>query len=481
MNKNDEIVLSLTDISEDGKALGKYDGMVIFAKGGVPGDIIKAKIFSTKKNFAEAEIVEVLSQSPYRLQPRCKFFGTCGGCSWQHFDYAHQLSYKQKRVEDAFARIGGFSNINIFPIIKTTEQFYYRNKMEFSFSDEPWISNEEWKCDAHEKKTPKISNRKNVFLGLHIFNNWKKVLDIDECFLLSPQSNRIVNFVRQYAKEHSLTAYSLQHRNGFFRNLVIREGKKTNEIMVNIVTFENCPKIMRPLSEQLVSQFPEITTIVNTINSHIAQVAYGEQVELYFGKGFIRERIGKLEFKISAGSFFQTNTLQTEQLYSIVQQFAELRTTDIVYDFYCGTGTIAQYLAHSCAHIYGVEMVESAIADAEENVRINIIDNATFIQYNFQKLKREKSQWRFKLPLPDVIVVDPPRSGLSPQVLEEIVQCNPKTIVYVSCNPSTQARDCKALFQADYSLTSLQPIDMFPHTTHVENVVKMTRKNLNGQ
>ncbi|MBM4166905.1 MAG: 23S rRNA (uracil(1939)-C(5))-methyltransferase RlmD [Ignavibacteria bacterium] len=480
MNRNDEFILSLTDISEEGKALGRHEGMVVFVKGGIPGDIIKARIFSVKKKFAEADVVEILSSSPYRLQPQCKSFGTCGGCSWQHFDYTQQLFYKQKCVEDAFAHIGGFTNLNIFPIIPSSEKFYYRNKMEFSFSDEQWISNDEWKRNRAENTALKTSRKSNVFLGLHTFRNWKKVLDIDECFLQSLQSNRIVNFIRTYAREHSLSAYSSQYRSGFFRNLVIREGKKTNEIMLNIVTFENKSEVMRELSQQLVVQFPEITTIVNTINSQIAQVAYGEKEELYFGKGFISEQIGKLQFKISARSFFQTNTLQTEQLYSVVQQFAELRPTDIVYDLYCGTGTITQYLAESCSHIFGVEMIESAIADAIENAKINNINNATFIHYNFQLLKKERKKWRMNLPLPDVIVVDPPRNGLTTQVIEEIVDTSPKTIVYVSCNPATQARDCKALFQAGYSPISLQPIDMFPHTTHVENVVKMTYRDING-
>ncbi|MBS4029448.1 MAG: 23S rRNA (uracil(1939)-C(5))-methyltransferase RlmD [Ignavibacteriales bacterium] len=469
MKQHDEIILTITDISEDGKSLGRHDGCVVFVKGGVPNDVVKARIIFAKKKFAEAEILELITPSPFRVDARCSYFGTCGGCAWQNLNYEQQLFFKQKRVEDAFKHIGGFSDLKFSPIIKSENGYYYRNKMEFSFAKEQWLNAEEFE---KEELSQTSSHQPQTFLGLHVANNWKKVLDIKECFLQSETSNRIVNFVRKFAQENSHPAYSPETQTGFFRNLVIREGKNTNEIMVNIVSFEDNPTIMEKLSRELVKQIPQVTTIVNAVNTQIAQVARGESEKVYFGKGFITDTIGKFRFKISANSFFQTNTQQAGKLYSVAKQLAALEPNDIVYDLYCGTGTIALYLSDSCSQIFGIDVVESAIIDARENAELNKVENAFFIS---RDLQQKNISWRSELPLPNVIIVDPPRNGLHSKVVEEIVSIAPKKIIYVSCNPATQARDCKMLSSVGYTIVKLQPVDMFPQSTHVENVCLLSR------
>ena len=469
MERNDSIELTITDISEEGKALGRFENFVVFVKHAVPGDVVRVKVWKARRKFAEADIEEFITYSPFRQSPRCKYFGTCGGCAWQNINYDRQLAFKQKRVEDAFLHIGGFSKLNLLTIIPSASEYFYRNKMEFSFSDKQWFPQKEFQ----ERKNASSENEQSFGLGFHPINNWEKVLNIDECWLQSETSNRILHCIRLFATAQSIPVYSQETRQGFFRNLVIREGKHTNEVMVNVVSLEHSPALMQQLTDYLVKEIPEITTLVNTVNRKIAQIARGEEEYCYYGNGFITEKIGKYFFKISADSFFQTNTHQTEKLYSLVKEFARLTPNDIVLDLYCGTGTIGIFLSDSCKEVIGIDVIESAIADARKNAEINTIENTDFILADLQKGIQLSSD---NISHPDVIILDPPRNGLHHKVVSDVINISPKKIVYVSCNPATQARDCKILTEFGYQIDALQPVDMFPHTTHVESVAKISLK-----
>lgn len=465
LQKNDEIELQVEKLALAGKAVAHHNGLVCFVRKGVPGDVVRAGIIKVKKNYLEAETVEILTPSRDRVQPKCKYFGTCGGCEWQNLGYTAQLREKQQRVVDAFERIGGFSNIPVLPIIGCEKEYFYRNKMEFSFSRERWLTKEE------------IDSGKDIphsfGLGLHTPGRFDKVLDIDECWLQSELSNGILNAVRDLCRTKQLTVYSTKTHEGYLRHLVIRQSIRTAELMVNLVTTTDEPKTMQVLTSTLLNKFPSITTIVNNITTRKSMVAFGEQENVYHGPGYITEKLGSRTFRISSNSFFQTNTLQAERLYAVVKQMGELAPSDIVFDLYCGTGTIALFIADAVRKVIGVDVVESAIEDARQNAGLNDVHNCEFIVGDLKDTLTKDTGWLTEKP--DVIIFDPPRSGLHPKVVEQVAFLNPERIVYVSCNPSTQARDAKMFSELGYQLLELQPVDMFPHTSHVENVAAFRR------
>ena len=461
--KGEELTLDISAAAFEGKAVGRIDGYVVFVEGGVPGDTVRATIVKSKKQFAEARIVEVLAPSPLRTAPRCPSFGTCGGCKWQHVDYPAQLQFKQQQVHDAFERIGGFHDPAVLPIIGADDIYFYRNKMEFSFADQEWL-------DSPPRQIEIDNSQPAVFLGLHVPQRYDKVLDLRECFLQSEQSTSILNFTREFARKSGLPAYSGRTDSGYWRFLVIRQSKRTSEVMANLVTFEDKPGIMENYAKELVAAVPGITTVVNTVNGRKAQIAYGEKETVYYGPGIIHERMAGYRFAISAGSFFQTNTAQAERLYETAGQFAELKSTDLVYDLYSGTGTIAMAVSPFVRQVIGIESVESAIRDAERNARENKITNCRFILGDLKERLTDDKGWMASHPAPDVLIIDPPRSGMHPRVVEEVRELGASRIVYVSCNPATQARDCRILCENRYRLTKLQPVDMFPHTYHIEVV-----------
>lgn len=494
-----ELQLQIADSAFEGKTVSKLDGFVIFVEGGVPGDTVTARITKVKKSFAEARVVRVVQPSALRVEPRCRYFGTCGGCKWQHVDYQTQLQFKQQHVVDAFERIGGFSDLPLFPIIGADEIFFYRNKMEFSFSDQQWI--ERYPSSGvelpHNTVSPprsgvelppsseelpsRISNTEHrisndeVFVGLHVPQRYDKVLDIQECHLQSDVSNQILSFVRMYARRNGLDVYTSNRHAGYLRFLVIRQSKRTNELMVNLVTFEDRPDVMRRFTGELCSAIPTITTVVNTINSKKAQIAYGDTERVYYGEGVIHERLGKYLFTISASSFFQTNTAQAEKLYGVALSFAEVQPSEVVWDLYSGTGTIALVVSDAAREVVGIESVESAVRDAERNARLNNVQNCSFILGDLKERLTKDTSWMNTRVKPDVMIIDPPRSGMHPKVVDEILEIAPPRIVYVSCNPATQARDAKVLCARGYELVKLKPVDMFPHTYHIENVALLER------
>jgi 23S rRNA (uracil1939-C5)-methyltransferase len=458
--------------SSEGKSVARLNDFVIFVEGGVPGDVVKARIFKVKKSFAEARVVEVIKPSEFRTTPRCQHFGVCGGCKWQHVDYQLQLKFKQQHVVDAFERIGGFSSFNTLPIIGASETYFYRNKMEFSFSHQQWLMNPPERTSDGE--LPRSNDA--VFLGLHVPQRYDKVLDIEECHLQSETSNRILSFVRVFARRNGLEVYSSDRNAGYLRFLVVRQSVRTGELMVNLVTFDERPIVMEQFAGELVEEVPGVTTVVNTVNSRKAQIAYGEKERVYFGDGLMHEVLGGYRFTISASSFFQTNTAQAEKLYAVAKAFAQLGPEDVVFDLYSGTGSIALFVSDVPERVVGIESVQSAIRDAERNARENRVTNCSFVLGDLKDRLTVDRDWMSSHPRPTVMIIDPPRSGMHPKVVEEVGALAPSRIVYVSCNPTTQARDVKLLCERGYTLGELQPVDMFPHTYHIENVALLIRR-----
>jgi len=464
LRRGDELILEITDAAFEGKAVARHEGLVVFVDGAVPGDTGLVRITKAKRSFAEGWLVRLDRPSPLRATPRCAYVGTCGGCKWQHVRYDAQLRFKEQQVRDALERIGGFEQPEVLPIIGADEQFFYRGKMEFSFMPQQWM---------HDGATPDASG---IFVGLHVPQRYDKVLDLTECHLQSDVSNRILNFTRDHARRNGMAVYDPDRGTGYLRFLVIRESKRTAERMVNLVTFSDDPETMQRYTDALVAEIPGITTVVNTVNTTKAQIAFGQLERVYWGSGSIREELGHLSFTVSASSFFQTNVAQAEKLYRVAKEFAALRNEDIVYDLYSGTGTIALYVADAARTVVGIESVESAVRDAGENAKANGITNCAFILGDLKDRLTKDRDWLAEHPRPNVVIIDPPRSGMHPKVVKEVAALGPERIVYVSCNPATQARDLKDLCGESYRLVRSQPVDMFPHTYHIENVALVERR-----
>ncbi len=468
--KGDIVQLEISDAAFEGKAVARHQGFVVFVQGAVPGDVVRARITKRKRAYAEAALVEVLTPSPVRVEPRCAHFGVCGGCKWQHVAYDTQLGFKQQHVRDAFERIAGFTSLEILPIIGADRPYYYRNKMEFSFSDRQWLAAppDPGASDARPTAEPQL------YLGFHAPSRYDKVIDVGECFLQSERTVQIVDFVRSFARRHTVPAYRSEDHSGYLRFLVVRETRRTNEVMVNLVTLTDRPELMELFARELVGALPFVTTVVNTINEKKAQIAYGDRERILLGPGHIVEELGGYRFVISAGSFFQTNTEQAERLYAVAGDFAELTGRENVYDLYSGTGAIAIVLSGKAQSVVGIESVESAITDARRNAERNGVTNCSFVLGDLKDRLTRDTDWIKKHPTPDVMMIDPPRSGMHPKVIEQLKTMRVPRLVYVSCNPTTQARDVKMLCEGTYRLQKLQPVDMFPHTFHVENVALLT-------
>lgn len=455
--------VEIIDTSAEGKSVAKHEGMVIFCDGGVPGDIVDLNIYRKKSKMAEAKVIAIKKASPNRIEPVCKHFGVCGGCKWQAMSYESQLTFKQKFVSDALVRIGKLDIPEITPIFGNHEAYFYRNKLEFSFSNKKWLT------DDQIKSGEEISNRDA--LGFHIPGRFDKVLDVDKCFLQPDPSNDIRNAVRDYAHKNNLTFYDIRDKGGFLRTLMIRITG-IGEVMVLVGVYEWLEKELFALLEFLKNQFPQITSLQYT-HSHKANDSFeGLEIKTYVGRDFIYEEMEGLKFKISAKSFYQTNSKQAYNLYKFTRDFAGLSGNELVYDLYTGTGTIANFVARHCKKVVGVEYVEDAVKDARTNSKENGITNTYFVAGDMKNILTDA--FIAEQGKPDVIITDPPRAGMHEDVVKVILNAAPEKIVYVSCNPATQARDL-ALMQHMYKVVKVQPVDMFPQTAHVENVVLLVK------
>ena len=457
--------LSLSEAGLEGNSIARLDNFVVFAEGGVPGDVVDVMIYRKKKNYAEGRVVNIIKPSADRIEPFCTHFGTCGGCKWQHMTYEKQLFYKQKHVEDVLERIGKVELPIATPIKGSALTKYYRNKLEFAFSNKAWLT----KADL-DSGLPMEQNA----LGFHVPGRFDKILDVKECFLQEDLSNKIRLALKEFALQNSLEFFDPRSQEGYLRNLIIR-STSTGEWMVVVVFSKDDKNSRDEVMEHLKSKFPEITSLQYIINSKRNDTIFDQDVILYNGRNYIEEKMENLSFRISAKSFYQTNSTQAYELYKIVRDFAGLSGNENVYDLYTGTGTIASFVASKAKHVTGIDYIPDAIQDAKENAAHNKINNVSFFAGDIKDtLTPEFISTHGK---PDVIITDPPRSGMHEDVVKAIMKAAPDKIVYVSCNPASQARDIQ-LLDAEYSIVQYQPVDMFPHTTHVENVMLLKRRTI---
>jgi 23S rRNA (uracil1939-C5)-methyltransferase len=454
--------IELNDAGSLGKAISKSENQkVIFTKFGVPGDIVDIQVKKKRKSYIEGEIIKFHTYSKKRENPKCSYFQLCGGCSWQNMKYEDQLIYKSNEVKNNLSRIAKVIPEKTLPIIKSNKEYYYRNKMEFSFSNSRWITED-------EINSKNIIENKNA-LGFHKSGMWSKVIDIDKCYLQTNISNKIRNFIKEKSLEIGLDFFDLRNQSGDLRTLMIRTTT-LNEIMILIQFYKNSKKVHQLLNE-IQKKFPEITSIMYVINSKKNDTIYDLKVKCFNGVDFISEKIGNLKFSISAKSFFQTNSYQTKKLYNVVKKFASLKGNETIYDLYCGTGTISIFLSKFAKEIIGIETVKDAVLAAKDNAKLNKINNTKFIHGDVKHILSDGIKYSND---PDVIILDPPRNGLEKQVISSVISLKPKKIIYVSCNSSTQARDLID-FKEFYKIKLSQPIDMFPQTYHVENVVLLEK------
>lgn len=454
----------ITDIGAEGNALARVDNLVVFVPMLIPGDVVDIQVIRKRKKYMEGRVVKFHEYSPDRIVPRCKHFGVCGGCKWQHLPYSLQLNYKEKQVKDNLVRIGKIDLPQISPIIGSSDEFLYRNKLEFTFSDKRWLTKEEVISDSKFE-------RENA-LGFHIPGLFDKVLDIEKCHLQPDPSNAIRNAVKKYSYEKNLKFFDLREQEGFLRNLVIRNSLE-DKVMVIVVFFREDIEQRTGLLEFLSAEFPEITSLMYVINSKRNDSLNDQEPILYKGESFLVEEMDGLKFRIGPKSFYQTNTKQALELYRIARNFAGLTGNETVYDLYSGTGTITNFIAAHARKVIGVEYVEEAVKDAVINSEINGITNTRFFAGD---MKDVLSETFFKdNGKPDVIITDPPRAGMHEDVIKIILSAAPEKIVYISCNPATQSRDIQ-LLSGSYDVMNVQPVDMFPHTHHVENVILMKRR-----
>ena len=449
----------ITDVAAEGNAIAKIDDIVLFVEGVIPGDVVNVQITRKRKRYYEGRVLEIVTPSKDRLPAFCKHFGTCGGCKWQILPYEKQLFYKEKQAKDQLERIGHVSIEEFLPILGSGCKEYYRNKLEFTFSNKRWIT-------ADEVKTNAEITDSNA-LGFHVPRLFDKVVNIEHCHLQGDPSNQIRNFIREFALAHNYTFFDIRNHAGLLRNLIIRTSTN-GECMVIVAFYEKQDEQINALLTALHEQFPQISSLLYIINQKANDTIGDQEVLTFYGKDFIIEEMENLQFKVGPKSFYQTNSKQAYELYKIAREFAQLTGNELVYDLYTGTGTIANFVARNAKQVIGIEYVPEAIEDAKINSQLNNITNALFYAGDMKDILNDA--FIAKHGNPDVIITDPPRAGMHEDVVETILRAMPKRIVYVSCNPATQARDLQALSTA-YIIKKSRAVDMFPHTQHVENVV----------
>ncbi|MBS1519318.1 MAG: 23S rRNA (uracil(1939)-C(5))-methyltransferase RlmD [Bacteroidetes bacterium] len=477
VKRGDELSVKIIDLNSEGKGITRTaEGFVIFTEKALPGDEALIRIRKKKSNYAEARLLEIINPSPFRRDPQCEYFGTCGGCKVLNYEYIKQLEYKTNVVKTALSKIGGFKDLSVPDAIGCREIYYFRNKMEYSFSDD------EWKSDYSREETNNDKPDKaedGYALGLHVPGFHSKIINIEKCLLQSEYSNQLLKFTSRFFRERKISVYSTKTHSGFLRFLVLREGKNTGEFMLNLITSSYNEILIREYVENLNSSFPGITTIINSISEKKAQIAVADKEIILKGKGYIYEKLntgiesGELNFRISSGSFFQTNSLQAEVLFKKAVELSGLKNTDNVLDLYCGGGSISLFISNFVNKVLGAEVVQSAVDDANINKELNNSLNTEFITADIKDFLtgfREISEF-------NKVILDPPRSGLHPKICEILSESDFEKIIYVSCNPHTQARDMQIICSKErYKIENIQPVDMFPHTYHIENIVTLARK-----
>ncbi|HWR83567.1 MAG TPA: 23S rRNA (uracil(1939)-C(5))-methyltransferase RlmD [Candidatus Deferrimicrobium sp.] len=437
------IELEVTDLAFDGKAVAHVDGKVIFLRGGLPGETVEAEIIRSHARYAEGVVRNILKASDMRVKPLCSHFGQCGGCTWQDLNYQQQLNFKRKQVIDCLERIGGLKDTNVHDSIGSAELYGYRNKMEFSFQ----------------------ATDEGFTVGLHSRGRFDDIFDLDKCYLQSDVANAIVHYLRDFVREERLPVYDVTRHIGYMRFLVIRQAKRTGHLMVNIVTNYGDMPGREKLVRGLTTTFPAITTIVHNQNGQKSNIATGEIERVLYGTGYIEERLFNSTFRIRSNSFFQTNSIQTETLYRTAFDMLNPSRGDRVLDLYCGTGSIGILIAHYVNSVVGVEIVADAVRAARENAAVNRATNVTFHHGSVRDFLKALPAYKASY---DVIIVDPPRAGMHPKELSGVIELRPKKLLYISCNPATFSRDAKEFVAHGYRLPQVKPIDMFPHTMHIE-------------
>lgn len=459
--------LTIVDVAAEGNALARHDDMVVFVPYGAPGDVVDVQITKKRHSYAEGRIVRLVKAGDVRIAPRCEHFGVCGGCRWQHLPYSVQLECKQRQVSDALQRIGKVGFPPITPIKGSARIWEYRNKMEYTYSNRRWL-------------TPEQMASGEVFddrdgAGFHIPGAFDKVLDIDCCHLQDDLGNQLRRFIKEYAKANGLSFYDLREQHGLLRTLMVRIAS-TGEVMAVMCFGEDDRSAIEQVMSAVKTEFPQITSLLYVVNLKANDTISDQEVVTYSGRDYIEEEMEGLRFRIGPKSFYQTNSEQAYELYKVARDFADLHGDELVYDLYTGTGTIANFVSRRCRHVVGIEYVPEAIADAKVNSQVNGIDNTEFYAGDMKDVLTD--EFIEQHGRPQVMIIDPPRAGMHADVVKVVLNARPERIVYVSCNPATQARDL-AMMNEQYRIVAVQPVDMFPHTHHVENVVKLVRRDLN--
>ena len=464
--KGAEVDLFIEKLALGGKALGRVGGCVVFVDQAVPGQRVRVRITRKKTQFAEAEVMQLLSQSPAYAPPFCLHFGVCGGCQWQDLAYTEQLHWKRVQVQESLRHLAGLTPGQVLPTVASPQPRYYRNKMEFTFAPRGWLPG----ADLGRRSLPGACS-----LGLHVRASRDQIFDLEQCFLQSPQSTAIVQEVRSLCRQSGLPAYNSKNHRGFWRFLVLRESKRTSQMLAHLITTDQGdPAAVAALAAHLRAHFPALTTMVHSRSRSKAQVARGESSRTLWGPGYIEEQLCGLRLRVSAHSFLQTNTEAAEGLYEAISRLGEFTGRETVWDLYGGAGSIALSLASQVRRVVGFELVPEAVNDAYSNCRLNGVDNCHFLGGDLKERLRETMRTASQ-PLPEVVITDPPRSGMHPQVVQALKEIAPGRIIYVSCNPATLARDL-ALLRDDYEILAVQPFDLFPHTAHIECVVRLERR-----
>jgi|TARA_Y100000310_G_scaffold316658_1_gene368638 23S rRNA (uracil1939-C5)-methyltransferase len=454
----DEIELTIESLAFGGKGVARTDDLVVFVKNALPQQTALCRITKKHRGYVEAVLLETVKASPSSVEAKCQHFPTCGGCTFQDFDYEGQIEQKKSQVVDIYRRIGHIPDVELVEVVSAENIFHYRNKMEFTFSNRRWVLPEE-----------EEGADRSFALGLHVPGRYDKILDMEECWIQKPVGNDILRIVKETARERGLKPYDVVKHKGFLRNLVIRVGERTEEVMVNLVTSREEPDLLSPVVARLTKKVPQISSIVNNITRRKAGVSYGEWEVPLHGPPYIREKLGGYTFEISANSFFQTNSVQAEKLYGAALEFADFSGDEILYDLYCGTGSTSLFMSSHVGQVYGFELIPPAVEDAVRNGVCNGVTNCRFFESNLDKYFRVTPILK-EIEKPDAVLLDPPRAGMHPKLVNDVARMKPRKIVYISCNPSTQARDVAVLTESGYGLERLAMVDMFPHTPHIETV-----------